>query len=119
MMSYDQWLGKIVNAAQNIASREFQEEAWFPSGKFVSSPIEVYECLMEDSTPELFFEKYAKIFTESQMQCWSELKSQLQHYYDKLPNHPDPSRVLYDPEWDLVRQAAAGFVREFDQRATR
>jgi hypothetical protein len=119
MMSYDQWLGKIVNAAQNIASREFQEEAWFPGGKFVSSPIEVYECLMEDSTPELFFEKYAKTFTESQMQCWSELKSQLQHYYDKLPNHPDPSRVLYGPEWDLVRQAAAGFVREFGQRATR
>ena len=56
MMPYDQWLGCIVDAARDIASREFQQEAWFPGGKIVPSPVEVYQTLMEDYTFDLFFQ---------------------------------------------------------------
>jgi len=40
--SHDEWLGRIVDAARSIASREFQEEAWFPGGKYRFSPDEAY-----------------------------------------------------------------------------
>jgi hypothetical protein len=113
MMSYTEWLGRIIGAAQNVASREFQEEAWFPGGKVVSSPEEAYLVLMEDSTADLFFETYGKTFTASQIQRWNELRSRLEQYYSKMPSHPDPRRVLDDPEWDLVRQAAKIFLGAF------
>jgi hypothetical protein len=115
MMSYKEWLGHIVDAAQHIASREYQEVAWFPGAKVVSSPDEVYLVLMEDSTPDLFFETYGKTFTASQIQCWTELRSRLEQYYSKMPSHPDPRRVLDDPEWDLVRQAAKMFLGAFSR----
>ena len=113
MMSFKEWSDHIIDAAQTIASREYQEVAWFPGAKVVSSPDEIYQTLMEDSTPDLFFETYGKTFTSHQIQCWNEFRSLLELYYDKMPRHPDPRRVLEDPEWDLVRHAAKRFVRAF------
>ncbi len=114
MMSYEEWLARILDAAQSIASRKFQEEAWFPGGKVMSSPDEVSQILVEDCTADLFFETYGKTFTMEQVECWNELRSRLERYYDKMPRHPDARRVLDDPEWNLVRQAAERFVRAFD-----
>jgi hypothetical protein len=111
MMSYKEWLACILGAAQDVASRDFQEEAWFPGGKVVSSPNEVYLTLMEDYTADLFFETYGKSFSSSQIRSWNEFRLQLQNYYDKMPRHPDRRVVLDDPEWELVRQAAERFVR--------
>ena len=113
MMSYEQWLTSIIDAVRDIASSKFQEEAWFPGGKVVSSPEEIFLVLMEDFTFDLFFETYGKEFTTQQVQAWRELRSLLVAYYDKLPAHPDARRVLTDPAWDLVRQSAERFVRAF------
>jgi hypothetical protein len=118
MMSYKQWLGCILNAAQHIASREYQEKAWLSGGEIVSSPDEEYLTLMEDYTADLFVERYGKSFSTSQIQSWKEFKSRLQGYYQKTPKHPDPRHVLDDPEWDLVRQAATRFVRSFASQET-
>ena len=114
MMSYEEWLARILDAAQGIASRKFQEEAWFPGGKVVSSPDEVYQILMEDCTADLFFETYGTTFSTKQMEFWNELRSRLERYYDNMPRHPDARRVLDDPGWGLVRQAAKRFLRAFD-----
>ena len=116
MMSRDEWLTKIIDAARDIASRDFQEEAWFPGGKVVSTPDEVYQVLIEDFTFDLFFETYSQRYNAHQLQTAHELKSILQDHYDKLPRHPDPRLVLDDPNWDLVRQAADKFVRAFSDR---
>lgn len=116
MMSHDEWLNQIIDAARDIASRDFQEEAWFPGGKVVSSPDEVYQVLIEDVTFDLFFEMYSQKFNAHQIQTAHELRSILQDYYDRLPVHPDPRLVLDDPNWDLVRQSADRFVRAFSDR---
>jgi hypothetical protein len=118
MMPYDQWLGQIIEAAEDIASREYQEEAWFQgtwfqAGKIWSSPLEVYLTLMDDNTFDLFFETYGNRFTEQQIRAANELRSALEHYYEKLPDHPDPLQVLNDPEWESVRQTAKRFVQAF------
>ena len=113
MMSYEEWLNCILDAAQDIASRPFQEEAWKAGGDVASSPDEVYQVLMEDCTPDLFFETYGKTQTEEQMRCWRDLKTRLTSYYDKMSLYPDPAQVLTDPEWELVRQAARSFLQVF------
>lgn len=113
MMSYEQWLNCIKTAANHIASREFQQEAWFPGGKSVSSPDEEYLTLMEDCTADLFFETYGKRFSEQQRDVWREFRSRLTAYYEKLPKHPDRQQVLDDPDWDSVRQLAGKFVQAF------
>jgi hypothetical protein len=114
MMSYEQWLGRITEAARDIASREFQQEAWFPGGSVVSSPDEVYQSLIEDCTFDLFFQTYGNRFSEEQMRSANNLRSILEQYYARMPKHPDPVQVLNDPEWDSVRQSAATFLRAFD-----
>jgi hypothetical protein len=106
MMSYKQWLSRVMNAAQHIASKEYQEKAWLRGGEIVSSPDEIYLTLMEDCTADLFIETYGKSFNSSQIESWNEFRSLLESYYHKVPTSPDPRRVLDDPEWDLVRQAA-------------
>ncbi|MFZ0979675.1 MAG: hypothetical protein WAN23_09765, partial [Candidatus Acidiferrales bacterium] len=60
MMSYEKWRARIIAAAQNIASREFQEQAWLSGAKFVSSPDELYQIMMEDTTPDLFLKRTAR-----------------------------------------------------------
>jgi hypothetical protein len=117
MMPYKQWSDSILDASKYIASREYQEGSWFPGGKAWSSPDELYQILMEDHRADLFFETYRKAFSSDQIQCWHEFRSKLENYYDKMPKHPDPRRVLDDPEWDLVRQAAERFVQAFADRA--
>lgn len=113
MMSREKWLACIIEAAQNISSRDFQKEAWSPGGRVVSSPEEVYQSLMEDCTFDLFFQTYGKAFSEEQSRSWSELRTRLEEYYDKLPVFPNPHDVLNDPEWDSVRGAAERFVLAF------
>lgn len=120
MPSYKERLDMILEAAQHIASREFQEEAWpaWPAGgPRVSTPGEICAVLMDDSLPDLFFEDYGKTFSSSQMQCWNEFRSQLDEYCDKLPPHPDFRVILDDPKWELVRQAARRFVTAFSEPA--
>jgi hypothetical protein len=118
MPSYKERLDMILDAARDIASKEFQEEAWPASGPRVSTPIEIYEVLIDNSWPDLFFEEYGKTFSNSQMQRWNEFRSQLDQYFDKLPPHPDFRLILDDPKWELVRQAAQRFVTAFSEPAS-
>ncbi len=118
MMLYEQWLGCIIGAAQNIASPEFQKEMWFPEGKVASSPDEVYQVLMEDFTIDLFSQTHGEKLTDQQVRSWKQLRFLLEEYYDKMPSHPDTHRVLDDPEWNLVRQPAERFVRAFNRRVS-
>lgn len=113
MMPFEQWLDCILRSASHVASREYQEKAWLPGGTVVSSPEEIYLSLMEDCTSDLFFETYGHRFNGEQLEAWSELRSRLEAYYDKLPRNPDRLRVLRDPEWDLVRESAKKFVLVF------
>jgi hypothetical protein len=114
MMSYENWLNSILGCARAIASRAYQEETWRAGGNLVSAPDEAYLGLMEDCTADLFFEMYGKTLSEEQVQCWGDLKTRLTTYYDRMSLYPDPTQVLNDPEWALVRQAAGRFVQAFN-----
>lgn len=117
MMSYAQWYKAILDAASNISSKSFQEEAWFLRQSVVSSLDELYLTLMEDFTADLFFETYAARFRDDQIKAWQEFRAVLERYYDSVPAAADLRSIFRNPEWDLVRQSARKFVQAFERPA--
>ena len=115
MMSREQWLGKILEVAKETASREFQEETWLSGRPSTSSPTEIYNELFDDYTFDLFFETYSKDFTPDQTVAWTGFKRELDRYGNKFPEFPNERIVFEDPDWQLVREAAARFVAAFEQ----
>jgi 8-oxo-dGTP pyrophosphatase MutT (NUDIX family) len=116
MMSYEQWLKSILEVAGETASREFQEEAWLSGRPSTSSPRDIYIDLFDAYTFDLFHEMYSKDFTPQQSLAWNEFKQQLESYEEKWDEFPNERIVFEDPDWQLVREAAARFVSAFDQK---
>ena len=115
MMDYGEWLKAIVDAARNIASREYQEKYWFRENKGTEWADEVF-LRFEDLAFDLFFEKYSSGFSPQQLQAWKNFEDDLACYEKKLPRFPDGSAIIDDPEWSRVREAAARFVSAFEQK---
>lgn len=115
MMSRVQWLDRILEVAKETASREFQKESWLSGRPSTSSPTEIYNQLFDDYTFDLFFETYSKEFTPDQTSAWTNFKCELEKYGAKFPILLDERVVFEDPDWQLVRQAAARFVAAFER----
>ncbi len=115
MMSHDEWLSKLLETAQHTASREYQEQNWFRTDIGVIWPDEVYHDL-DDLAFDLFFDTYSKDFTLDQLNAWNQFKRLLDEYEHKLPKYPDARKVFNDPDWQLVRDAAARFAAAFGQK---
>ena len=81
----------------------------------MSSPDEAYQVLMEECTFDLFLQTHGNRLIKEQLGTANELRAMLEDYYDAMPRHPDPSDVLRDPRWKLVRRAAQKFVRCFER----
>ena len=113
-MTYHEWLKAFVEAAQHIAIREYQEKNWFREKKGVEWADEVF-LRLEDLAFDLFFQIYSHTFTAEQQSAWKEFKTAVDHYETKLPRYPDSQRIIDDPEWQLVRDAAARFVIAFQR----
>ena len=118
MMTYDEWLKALVEAAQHIANREYQEKHWFREKKGVEWADEVF-LRLEDLAFDLFFQMYSHTFTTEQQSAWKEFKTTVDHYETKLPRYPDSQRIINDPEWQMVREAAARFVTAFQKPGDR
>jgi len=118
MMSYEQWLNSILEVAKETASREFQQEAWLSGRPSTSSPTEIYNQLFDDYTFDLFHETYSAGFTPEQNTAWQEFKNQLESFGNKYDEFPNERVVFDDPDWQLVREAAARFIAAFDQSST-
>jgi hypothetical protein len=125
MMSYERWLNSILDVAKETASKEFQQEAWLSGRPSTSSPTEIYNQLFEDYTFDLFYEMYSKDFTPEKTSAWDDFKNHLESYWKKLESYrlkhdqfPNERIVFDDPDWQLVREAAARFVAVFEQKTS-
>jgi hypothetical protein len=119
MMTHEQWLNNIVASVGHVASRDFQETTWLGGGgPEISSPTEMYNELFDDYTFDLFHETYSEGFTSEQSAAWDTFKTSMEKYGEEMPDNPDPRRVLDDPAWQVVREAAVQFVAAFGQKQT-
>jgi hypothetical protein len=65
-----------------------------------------------------FFKTYSSGFTSEQVTAWNQFKQTFEEYGDKLPSYPEPRMVIDDPDWQLVREAAARFVITFEKKTS-
>jgi len=115
MMTHDQWLEYILEIVRAIASRRHQEEVWLGPRQEINWVGDLYDALDKELFED-FFEKYSDKFTVDQLNAWNRFNETFMGYGDKLPTYPDPKAVISDPDWQVVRDAAAQFVAAFEQK---
>jgi hypothetical protein len=115
MMSYERWLEYILEIIRVIASREDQEKIWLGPRPEINWVGDLYNELGEEFFDD-FFKTYSGGFTSEQVTAWNQFKETFEEYGDKLPSYPEPRMVIDDPDWQLVREAAARFVIAFEKK---
>ena len=107
------WLQRLVETAEHFESREYQQRSWLGLGPEVSSPDELYCQFFDDYTAALFHQTFSREFSNDQERVWRDFVAALEHYEARNPGNLDARRVLEDPNWEHVREAARRFVRTF------
>ena len=103
------WKNNIKEAVKDIADKNFQEEAWFGKGDYISSPDELYCTLFDDFIFEDFLENDEAGLTDTQKRLGYKLISALESYSPKGQSLPEPGQMINDPEWSKVRDVAQAF----------
>jgi len=115
MMPQEQWLNYILDIVRAIASRKHQEEVWLGPRQEINWVGDLYDDLDEEFF-DGFFKRFSDRFTVEQTVAWTQFEQRFENYGRKLPSYPEPRTVIDDPDWQLVREAAARFVAAFEQK---
>jgi hypothetical protein len=113
-MDLDKWKRNIIKTLEQIASRKYQESAWFGKSSIVSSPEELLCTLFDDYQFEDFFIMSKKNMTESQRIIGELLLEKLNSFSEKIGDFPKPEEVIDHPEWQEIRELARKFIEEGD-----
>lgn len=107
------WLEIVKYELDRIADRAYQEKAWFNSSSKgpMSSPTEAIAVLIDSYG----FEKgsqapYLEISDTQRAACLR--FARLLKMYSGNNRDLDPRVVINDPEWDKIRVAAQGLLKE-------
>lgn len=113
-MNLDDWKQNINETIAEIASREYQESAWFGKTNLVSSPVELLCNLFDDYQFDDYLVINSKNMTESQRTIGELLREKLNSFSEKIDNFPKPEEVIDHPEWQEIRELASKFIEEGD-----
>jgi hypothetical protein len=109
----DRWINNLLEAAQTIADKQYQESRWLAANAFAwESPDEainvLYDCVLDG-----FIEQFSESFSEEQATAVTHFRDEVNRYCKATPQHLEPEMVLTDLRWDDVRQKAAVFIEAF------
>jgi hypothetical protein len=114
MFSPRRWIANVVEAAEDIANKQLQEQRWMsPDLQAWERPEELINVLFDDSVFEGFLEEYASSFSTEQRRIAFDLRNTMNSYCDATSSYLDPKEVLADPRWEAIRQKASAFVHVF------
>jgi hypothetical protein len=109
----ERWIGNLLEAAELIANREYQETRWLASDALAwESPDEAINTL-DDCVLDGFIEQFAGSFSPAQADAAIAFRDQVNEYCRASPMHLEPRDVLADPAWEVVRNKASDFVGAF------
>lgn len=117
-MTLDTWKTFVVEAAQRISDRAFQERTWFGTGSQVSSPDELCCGLFDDALFEDFLLDGRIGLTPEQLSAGLALKAALENASAVVDNATDFQRLtqlIDDPVWTEARRRAKRFVKSMDK----
>ena len=109
----DRWVGNLLEAAELIANRQYQETRWLAADAHAwETPEEAINAL-DDCVLDGFIVQFAESFSPSQYEAVIAFRDAVHHWCVATPQHLEPSGVLTDHDWEMVRARASEFVRTF------
>ena len=112
-ISYEFWLGNLLEAAAQVADEEAQVRRWLAADAHAwDRPVELLLTL-EDINLELFIEEHRIRFSVPQLVAATELDSAAVQFDCGSDGWRDPREVVRDPAWEDVRRKASAFIAAF------
>lgn len=109
----ERWIGNLIEAAELISNREYQESRWLAADAFAwETPNEAINTL-DDYVLDGFIEKFADSFSPAQAAAVVAFRDEVDRFCKASPRDLDPAQVLADPGWETVRSKASAFVKAF------
>jgi hypothetical protein len=109
----ERWIGNLLEAAQMIADKEYQESRWLaPDALPWETPDELINTL-DDCVFEGFIEQFLDSFSVIQAEAATRFRDEVNQYCKVTPQHLEPAMVLADPRWEKVREEASAFIQAF------
>ena len=106
----ERWVGNLLQAAELIANREYQETRWLAADAFAwETPDEAINTL-DDYVLDGSIEQFAETFSPVQSRAVVAFRDEVNRYCKATPQRLKPRDVLADPAWEIVRQKALDFV---------
>lgn len=104
------WRQKVCDGLWGVMDEQFQRQAWYPGGKQMSSPDEVYNTLFSDYGFEEFMQLPDAGLSSEQSAAGHQLISMMRRFSDKMGRHMRPDDVIDHADWREIRHAAKRFA---------
>ena len=89
-----------------VADENFQRNAWFGKGSFISTPAEIYNNVFSDLDLEEFIASPDVALNDLERTAATKLVSKMRYFEKVVGQDLSPDRVIDHPVWREVREAA-------------
>ena len=111
----DRWIANLVEAAQLISNREYQETRWLANDALAWETPHEAICMLDDSVLDGFIEQFAESFSPAPAKAAVEFRDEVDRYCGTTSQHLEAKEVLADPAWEILRNKASDFVKAFKE----
>lgn len=112
-MNISAWRKVVEQGVDGIADEELQRRAWFGIGPEESSPEETINQFFGDASIREFLDHKDSGLNDIQIEAGKKLVALMEGLLKDLPKYGkfiDPSKLIDDPRWISIREAAAQFL---------
>jgi isocitrate dehydrogenase kinase/phosphatase len=112
-VNMEAWRKIIEQGTDGIADEELQRRAWFGIGPEESSPEETINQFLGDAAIREFLSRKDAGLNELQIESGRHLVDLIEKFLKEMPQgyrFIDPSKLIDDPRWSEVREAATRFL---------
>jgi hypothetical protein len=111
-VNIETWRKIIEQGTDGIADEELQRRAWFGIGPEEGSPEETINQFLGDAAIREFLSRKDTGLNELQIEAGRRLINLIERLLKEMPQgyrFIDPSKLIDDPRWNEIREAATRF----------
>jgi len=112
-VNIEAWRKVIEQGTDGIADEQLQRRAWFGIGPEESSPEETINQFLGDAAIREFLNRRDTGLNELQVESGRRLVDLIERLLKEMPQGHgfiDPSKLIDDPRWNEIREAATRFL---------
>jgi hypothetical protein len=109
----ERWISNLLEVATSIADRKMQEDKWATgTWNIWEHPDELINTTGDYALDD-FSDVFLAILSPEQKLSAQRFRDDVNHFCASSSNTLKPAELLSDPNWERVRQSAAGFIQAF------